>query len=144
MKRKVYNRKSIADVNRNKYKIPSGGNFQLRSKNAIYISPSNTLTHELAKTIGAYSLRKFGDIKFDKPLVLLIKNLEDYFKLLMKEFPKEKASFITEACPKQFPNKRRDLVKLEDNWIFEFETSPKRAKRFEEDPEKDHLTVIHL
>lgn len=112
----------IAEQNRRKYTIPGGNNYQLRSKNAIYISPSNSLRHELAKCVAAYMLRKWGDIKFEDDLTFLLKEVEDYVELLMKGFPKSKADFISEAVPKKDRNRRIDLVRLDDDVWFEFET----------------------
>jgi len=116
------------EENRKLYRIPSGANYQLRSRNAIYISPSNSLRHELSKCIGAYMLRKWGDIKFEPIISDLLKLLEKDINAIMKEFTKNKANFITEAVPKKEPERRVDLVKLEDNTRFEFETSLKIKK----------------
>jgi len=114
--------------NRKLYKIPSGGNYQLRSKNAIYVSPSNTIHHELSKCLGAYMLRKWGDIKFSERTCAILKMLENEVKLTMKDFPKDRSAFITEAVPKKEPDRRVDLVRLNDNQRFEFETNPKIKK----------------
>jgi len=115
-------RKKEVEDNRKLYRIPSGANYQLRSKNAVYISPSNTLRHELAKSIGAYMLRKYGDIKFLDTLGHQLEQIEKTVKTIMKEFPKDKSDFITECVPKREPERRVDLVRLSDNTRFEFET----------------------
>jgi len=116
------------EQNRKLYKIPGGANFQLRVKNAVYLSPHNTLKHEIAKSIGAYSLLKYGDIKFSDSMNQALEWLQEEFKEVMKDFPKDKSTFITEAVPKKEPDRRVDLVRLSDNTLFEFETSPKIKK----------------
>ena len=86
-------RKKVSEQNRKLYKIPSGANYQLRSKNAIYISPTNSLRHELAKTIGAYMLRKYGDIKFSEQIGKCLYCFSKIVTESMKDFPKEKHQF---------------------------------------------------
>lgn len=134
----------VEEDNRKKYVIPGGSNYQLRSKNAVYISPSNSVRHKLAKCLGAYMLRKWGDVKFSKALVDELFVVDKLVNFIMGGFPKEKTDFITECCPKKHKDKRRDLVRLSDNWIYEFETDKRRAKRFEDDPEKDYLSVVMI
>lgn len=116
------------DKNRKLYTIPSGAAYQQRVKNAIHISPSNSVSHELGKALGAYMLRKYGDLKFSDSINQALKWIEEEVKEVMKEFPKEKANFITECVPKSEPNRRVDLVRLEDDQRFEFETNPKIKK----------------
>lgn len=111
------------------YHTPGCADHQLRPKNAIYISGSNTLRHELAKCIGAYMLRKYGDIpEFDDWLKEELNDIDETVKLLMKDFPKGSSDFITEAVPDDEPNRRVDLVRLPDNQKFEFETDSKIKK----------------
>lgn len=114
--------------NRKKYRIPSGANYQLRSKNAIYISPSNSVKHELAKALGGYMLRKWGDIKFSARLVKALEEVEKASLEVMIGFVKEKTDFITEAVPKKEPERRIDLVKLDDDTRFEWESNKKIKK----------------
>ena len=122
------NKKMIEENNRKLYKIPSGAPYQLRVKNALYLSPSNSLKHELAKCIGAYSLLKYGDIKFSDSMNQALEWLQEEFKEVMKDFPRDKSTFITEAVIKKQEDRRVDLVRLSDNTLFEFETSPKIKK----------------
>jgi hypothetical protein len=51
--------------------------------------------------------------------------------------------FITEATDNR-SGLRRDIVDLNNGFIWEIETDPKRAERFNEDPEKDKIKVIKL
>lgn len=119
--------KMLVEKNRRKYTIPSGASYQYRAKNAIYISPI-TLRHELSKCIGAYMLKKWGDIKFPEILAEQVKYLGDYVDMMMKDFPKGRADFITEAVPKCNKDRRIDLVRLNDEQWFEFETNHKIKK----------------
>lgn len=129
--------KKNSELNRKKYTIPSGANYQLRSKNAIYISHTNSIRHELAKCIGAYQLRKWGEVNLTEEIVKKIKELEKETKETMKEFPRQSSDFITEAVPKLRTrkekgildkNRRIDLVDLRNNDWIEFETNKKIKK----------------
>lgn len=126
-----------SEDNRKKYIIPGGSSYQIRSKNAIHISPSNSIRHELSKCVASYMLRKWGDIKFDEGLLVALKQLEGEVKRVMEGFPKEKSDFITECVPKLKTmkeigivnkNRRIDLVDLDkDDW-YEFECNRKIRK----------------
>ena len=108
------------EENRRKYLTP-GTISLLRPKNAVFISSANSFKHELAKTIGALMLQRYGDIKFDEELVKRISDIGYYITTeLMNEFPKSNEPFITEAQYNK--NRRIDLVRLRDNQHFEFET----------------------
>ena len=109
------------------YRTPGSASHMLRPKNALFIAP-NSFKHELAKFIGAYMLKKYGDIKFSEYLVCNLKFLEKEIKEIMKDFPKESSDFITEAVPINEPKRRVDLVRLSDNTRFEFETDKKVKK----------------
>ncbi len=124
---KIKIKKAIIE-NRKKYRIQGGQNYQLRSLNAIYISPSNSVKHELAKALGAYMIRKYGDIKFTDYIIESLDQIELDVKMAMEGFAKEKDSFITEAVIKSQPDRRVDLVRLSDNTRFEFECSKKIKK----------------
>lgn len=117
-----------AEQNRKKYKIPGGANYQLRTRNAIHISPSNSLRHELIKCIAAYQLRKFGEVKIGIDIIDTVRVLDKEFRVLTEDWLKQKVDFITEAVPKQEPDRRVDLVRLQDDTRFEFETNPKIKK----------------
>ena len=120
--------KSQEELNRSLYRIPSGASYQLRSKNAVYLASNNTVRHELAKTLGAYMLIRFGDIKFNDEIKSLLRLIEIEVEALMQGFIEEKSSFITEAVPKKEESRRVDLVRLKDGTRFEFETNKKITK----------------
>ena len=123
-----FNKNQQEETNRKKYTIPSGASYQLRPKNAIYISPSNTLAHELHKCIGAYQLKRWGDIKTNSRIIELVKALQKEMKLLMKGFDRCNCSFITEAVPKIANGRRIDLVRLDPETWIEYETDKKINK----------------
>ena len=108
--------------------MPGCNNYVKRSKNAIYLSPGSTIRHEMSKCLGAYMLKKWGDIKFSIHVIHLLKELEMQVKKDMEGFPIENKSFITEAVPTKEKERRVDLVRLEDDQRFEFETSKKIKK----------------
>ena len=117
-----------SEDNRKKYTIPSGANFQYRSKNAIYISPNNTIKHEMAKCVGAYMLRKWGDIRWSDEVNEQLSMLQKTILKEMKEFSIQRQDFITEAVPKDDKNRRVDLVGLKDRTHYEWETNKKVKK----------------
>ncbi len=110
------------ETNRKKYLTP-GTIYLLRPKNCIFISSANKLNHELSKTIGGYALRKIGDIpQFSLKLINLLKQIEEEFNKLIKEFSKSSEDFITEAA---FGKDRQiDIVRLRDQLHYEFENDP--------------------
>jgi len=123
------NTKKEIEKNRRKYTIPSGANYQLRSVGAVYTSPSNSTKHEVAKLIAALQLRKFGDVRFTQDMIDALNLLSEAVEAATKDFPKSTATFITEAVPKLEPERRVDLVRLEDDMRFEIETNPKIKKK---------------
>ena len=123
MKNKMQN-----DLNRRNYQVPGNATHVTRPKNAIYISTTNTLKHELAKCIGAYMIKKHGDIKFSAELIDLISKMDAAAKEILKDFPKDPQDFITEAVPKISLNRRIDIVRLSDETWYEFETDHKIEK----------------
>jgi len=120
----------ISEKNRRLYLSPAKSETLLRPKNAVFISSCNSLRHELAKTIGAYMLRKWGDIKLSKRTIGLLKQIESDINKEMKDFPIQSEDFITEAVPKQDERRRIDLVRLRDNQWYEFETDKKVSKKY--------------
>ena len=68
-------------------------------------------------------LRKWGDIKWNDSINSLLKLLDDAVNENMKGFDKNKADFITEAVPKCDKDRRIDLIKLNDETWYEFETN---------------------
>lgn len=109
----------LIEKNRRKYLTP-GTVSLLRPKNAVFISAANKLNHEISKTIGAYSLRKVGDIpQFSLKLINLLHEIEEEFNKLIKDFSKDSEDFISEAT---IGSRQIDLVRLRDVQHFEFET----------------------
>jgi len=120
--------KSNVEQNRKKYICMSGCNYKFRSKNAIFISTTNKLNHEVAKFVGAYMIKKYGDIKFTNRIIGAIKILEEAVVEDLKDFEKNPSNFITEAVPKVDKDRRVDLVRLEDEQWIEFENNHKIKK----------------
>lgn len=116
--RKMNKKEKIMKEKKNwyKYHIPGQNALTARvKKNAIFISAANSHEHEEAK--------------FDKCYELACKG----------------HNFITEAEVSINGTKyRRDVVDITDGWIYEIETDPKRAKRFEKDPQSDNIIVVEL
>ena len=108
--------------NRKKYTVPNGSPYQYRARNAVFISSSNTLKHEMAKSLGAYLLHKFGDVKFDERIIGLLAKLQTIVGEVYQDWPKNPTDFITEAVPKSNKDRRIDLVELKSETWFEFET----------------------
>ena len=92
-------------LNWNKYHIPGVGRLFKRKINTIHVSMANSKVHEMAKCSYAYDLMKSGHL------------------------------IITEAERNRRDSegkiRRPDLIDLSTGIEFEFETDPKRAKRFD-------------
>ena len=105
------------------YHIPGQQSRCTLKKNAIFISTGNTLRHEMAKFIGCFMIKKYGDVKFDDDLKKMILTTSVYVEeKLMKAFFKESCNYITEACPNREPNRRVDVVNITNGDRFEFES----------------------
>jgi hypothetical protein len=95
----------IRNENYKQYHIPGCPNYVKRPRNAIYISPGNSLKHELKKLEICYELQKNG------------------------------SEYITEAVRNKKDHegkyRRVDIVELDTGYEYEIETDPRRAKRFE-------------
>lgn len=102
----------------NKYGIFGGSRFSKRPKNAFYFhrNPKHvSWKHELKKLEICLELRRKGH------------------------------NFITEAWRRgSNPAVIRDIVDITTGEIYEIETDPKRAARFEKDPETNNIIVIKL
>ena len=104
-----------------KYHIPGCSAYYRRPKNAIYISPANSLKHELAKAKVCYYIRKYG-LDIPNGEVVTLDDLENYKS-------NKPQMFITEAVAKN--GKKPDVVILDTGQEIEIETDKRRAKRFE-------------
>lgn len=89
------------------YHTPGCPYYVKRPKNAVFISPANSLEHEVAKLKVCYELRQ------------------------------NKCNFITEAVrnhkDENGKERRVDIVNLNTGDEIEIETDPKRAVRFEKE-----------
>jgi len=87
-----------------KYHIPSCPNYMKRPKNAIFISSSNSLEHEMLKLKVCYQFRKEG------------------------------INYITEAVRNKLDSKGKsrkvDVVNINTGDEWEIEMTERRAKRF--------------
>ena len=111
-----------------RYHIPGCSAYMRRPKNAVYFNPGSTVRHEMSKALGAFMLQRYGDVKFSTAISNYLKLLEDEVEMLFSGTEREKADFITEAVPNKEPGRRADLVRLSDDFRFEFETNHKIKK----------------
>ena len=116
------------EINRRKYLTP-GTISLMRPKNAMFLSAANSIKHELAKTIGALMLQRYGDLDFSLKLKKLIWEVQKEIQESMKNFPKSNEPYISEAVPTGNKNRRIDLVRLRDMQHFEFETDHNLVKK---------------
>lgn len=97
------------------YHTPSCNAYVKRAKNAIYLNPTNSWEHEMAKCRACYELRSTS------------------------------SNFITEAVRNakdaEGKHRRIDIVDLTTGYEIEIETDPKRAKRFDGE---ENVIVIKL
>lgn len=105
------------------YHVPGCSDLMRLKKNTISISEHCTFRHELAKCVAAIMLRKFGDVKFNDRMIELLHNMEAEMKILTVGWSCSKTDFITEAVPNELPGRRVDLVSLNTDTRYEFETS---------------------
>jgi len=115
-------------INYRKYHIPSCPAYMRRPKNAVYYSAANSIKHEISKAVAALMLHKWGDIRFGGAVTKHIEILAASIDLTMQSFPKQKADYITEACPNGKTDRRVDLVRLRDDVRYEFECNSKVKK----------------
>lgn len=108
--------------------MPNKGNHCTIKKNVISVSSGDipSIRHELAKSLGAIMLRRYSDVKFNPMIVAALKAIEREIKDM--GFVKSPASYITEACPNENKERRVDLVNIDTDTRYEFETSLKVKK----------------
>ena len=109
------------------YHVPSMPNYAHRKRNAVFYG-SASIKHELAKALGCIMIRNWSDIKFTPRIVELITQLESVVEFTMKDFIKSSGEFITEAVPNERPDRRVDVVCLDTDARYEFETDKKINK----------------
>ncbi len=114
------------EINRRNYTTPDQ-KYVLRPKNAVFLGGAS-IKHELAKTVGALMLHRYGDIEFSDAVLRSISVLATFIEEAMIGFPKDPQPFITEAVPVTDKKRRVDLVRLSDLQHFEFETNKKIKK----------------
>ena len=83
--------------NYHKYHIPGCAHHKTLKKNAIFISTTNTIKHELAKCIGGIMLKRWGDISFSETVKGLINLLDKQIAKEFQEWPEEGSDFLTES-----------------------------------------------
>jgi hypothetical protein len=112
------------------YRAPGNNNMARRAVNTVCYAANNTCKHELAKAVGALMLHKWGEIKFNDVMVQKITELAKAMETTTRDWPKQKANYITECVPRSDPSRRVDLLRLVDDYRFEFETDHKEVKDF--------------
>ena len=129
MARKVLLGKSIVrEDNWKSYHVPGMPVYTKLKRNAVFQAANITFKHEITKSLICHMLGKHGDFKITDKMKELIVALHDECVKEFKDWPKQKAEFITEACPNDQPNRRVDVVKLDDDTKIEIETNHKINK----------------
>lgn len=116
----------IIKKNWHSYHIPGCSHIKTIKKNAIFISNSNSIKHELAKCLGAIMIKKYGDVKFPDTVIAAFDWIDK--EIAKQGFINNSSEFITEATPNKEPDRRVDLVDIKNNIRFEFETNHKVCK----------------
>jgi len=112
------------------YHIPSMSNIHRIKRDAIFVSNINTFKHELAKSLGAIMIKRFGDVKFNDKIIEAISLIDK--EIATFGFTKNPSSFLTEAernLRKGEPRRRVDLINLVTGDELEFETNHKILKK---------------
>lgn len=124
--------KKLTDLEKqNWYKFHKNGGSNLTRcpLNVIHIG-SESIVHELSKCLAGITLRKYGEIYFDKMVIDLITQIENIIEY--QKYMKNPVNFITEAVPNNNKKRRVDLVRLDTGEKIEFETNKKIDKGFKE------------
>lgn len=121
------------------YHIPGMPNYAHRKRNSIFFG-NESIKHVLAKAIGAYMLRKYGDVKFTGRTIELLDDLSNGINVDMKDFVEEGAEYVTEVVPNDDNSRRVDLVCLDTGARYEFETNHKVLK----DKGNEGTTTIYI
>lgn len=124
---------SDSELNYRKYHRSGCQAYVKIPKNAIFMNSGSTVKHEMAKALGAYMVNKYGEVKFNKKIIDLLEELQIVVKEELKDFPKNGRDFITEAVMNKNSRRRVDLVELDRNVRYEFETDHKVQKVEEEE-----------
>ena len=124
-------------TNYRKFHIPGHSNHHSIKRDAIFVSNSNTVKHELAKCLGAIMLQRYNDLKFNEEIIKALTLIDDEVNKF--GFCKSPSSFLTEACPNIKPERRVDLVNLTDATRYEFESLKSEKKP---DSKDGTLTII--
>lgn len=66
--------------NYNSYHIPGTTEIQRVKRSVVFLNRGNKVSHELAKSLGAIMLSKYGDLKFNKKIKKAIKKIEEELK----------------------------------------------------------------
>jgi len=125
--------KKLTDLEKqNWYKFHKNGGSNLTRcpLNVIHIG-SESIVHELSKCLAGITLRKYGEIYFDKNIINSLHKIQNAIKY--QEYMKNPVNFITEAVPNKNKKRRVDLVRLDTGEKIEFECSKKIDKSSFED-----------
>jgi len=118
-------KQQIIRKNYHSYHIPSMPHHNTLKRNAIFINNHNTLKHELSKSLGSIMISKYSEVKFTDKIREAINLIEEEVNKI--GFVENHSEFITEACPNEEPNRRVDLVNLNEPETklgrYEFETT---------------------
>lgn len=109
------------------YHVPGCRDYQHRKRNVIFFG-SGSIKHEMAKALGGLMLSRWGDVKFSPEVVKKLQELQVAVNSAMLDFPSNKTEYITECVPNANPKRRVDLLCLDNNVRFEFETDHKIEK----------------
>ena len=116
------------EKNRKKYVVNAGDNYKFRSKNAVFFNAGSSWKHEIMKAVVGLMLLKYGDVDISPKIISALNLLEEALIENFKDFPRQKANFISEAVPKSCRDRRVDIIRLEDETWIEIETDHKIQK----------------
>lgn len=129
-----------------RYHIPGCERYQRRTKSTVVYAANNTTLHELSKALGGLMLHKWGDVKFTSEVKEKLKELSRAVDQAYAGSPKVRKAFITECVPNdertpEGKERRVDLLRLEDDYRYEFEVSDHKQHK---DVERGERTVTIL
>jgi len=108
--------------NYNQYHVPCCPRTHKLKKNAIFISTTNSVKHEMAKALACYMIKKWGEVKFSLEAIALLNLLDIRMAEDFEGWKENPSDFITEAVKCSDSSRRVDVVNLNTGDEIEIET----------------------
>lgn len=95
------------------YHIPNQSNHHSIKRNAVFLSTTNGVKHEVAKALVCYMVKKYNDFKISEAIKLALNTIEEEVESF--HFLDDASEFLTEACMNEAKDRRIDIINLRTN-----------------------------